>query len=673
MLRVTLPVLLACTLAASAVHADATLYATAATTGEITSYCVGENGGLDPSPRQRIETRGNAPSRLVVARLPGGTFLYAAENDRVEVFRIGENGGLTLEGRIPARPLRGQPAAGLEGMNPHDLAVTENPPVLYVPQRRFDRIAAFPLDPSTGLSTVPTGFCTAAPSCSTDGQCVAGQSCVDGGCTCATTAECGDGQSCIEDRCVVVATCMDDGQCPAGQSCAEGVCTCTTDAGCGAGETCSEGICVATCDPGGVTTCAAPNPTCAGLSDQTGSSCVLGSVPAEWEDVDAASGLLYASRAVTRGEVLVYQLTPDGNFADGTVIVNRSIGGQQAAGCEPQRGCTTGRTCGQDTDCSPGPPDGRCVDGSCIDLQTTCSRNGDCAEGQTCEAFAKCDQDAKPYEVSSADCTQGVPLTDVDGDPIPGIEARRQIEPYARRRRLNGAGALVLNRNPVNGDLLYVSERFRRAISVFKLCPAAAVPGMPGEPPECPEASGEKGEPCTCPDENQDGQSDVTDLCPPGGFDVDAKFNKNGICTARHRQPRLNNKKGGRTFNDIRYNAMALAQGSGASSILAAQFLDGRIDGYRLKDDGRLPRGTTRRTARNFRTSPFQMFFYQPPASEDGVLFVGAGEIDRVQAYRLDTNGLPRDANPFAATERLKATFPNAVIVVEVNGTCPVP
>ena len=117
---------------------------------------------------------------------------------------------------------------------------------------------------------------------------------------------------------------------------------------------------------------------------------------------------------------------------------------------------------------------------------------------------------------------------------------------------------------------------------------------------------------------------------------------------------------GGRTRNDIRYNALVLAEGAKATSILGAQFLDGRIDGYRLKGDGSLPRGKTRETARNFRTSPFQMFVW------NGVLYVGAGEIDRVQAYRLNDEGLPRDRKPYAQTVRLRDTFPNAVIVAEL-------
>ncbi len=526
MLRAILPGLLACALCASTARAANILYATAATTGEITSYCVGDNGGLDPDPRQRIATRGRAPSRLVTATFTGGRFLYVAENNQVEVFRIGDNGVLTRRGSIPEQPLR--------GMNSSDLTIATAPngtPVLYVPQRQQDRIAAFPIDPATGLTM---------------------------------TAE------------------------------------------------------------------------------QTGSSCVLGPIPSEWEDVEVANGLLYVARSVSRGEIRVYALGGDGNFADGTVVVNQQI---RAGVNETQ--CATRTIAGVEVN--------------------------------------PCDQNDKVYTASSAQCTEGVVLTDIDGNPIvpdptkkqvrkgetpAPLTARAQIDPYSTRRRLNGAAALVLQ-----DDLLYVSERFRRAISVLQLCPAS------GQPVECPGVIGEEGDPCTCPDENEDGLPDVDDLCPAFGLSVDAKVNAAGICTARNRQLRgtsATRKRGRRTRNDIRYNAMVLAQGTERASILGSQFLDGRIDGYRLlaADEevpaGGIPRDATMRTSDNFRASPFQMFVFPPYPQVGQVVFVGGGEIDRVQGFRLNARGLPRESKPFAQTVRLRDTFPNAVTVASIPGSCPV-
>ena len=55
----------------------------------------------------------------------------------------------------------------------------------------------------------------------------------------------------------------------------------------------------------------------------------------------------------------------------------------------------------------------------------------------------------------------------------------------------------------------------------------------------------------------------------------------------------------------------------------------------------------------------------------DGVLYVGAGASDNVQAYRLDANGLPEsDGTPFSETVQLRNTFPNDVTVVDISGSC---
>ncbi len=693
MLRAVLGPLLLLALVAPAAQAAPILYATAATTGEVTSYCLGAGGGLIADPRQRIQTNGNAPSRLITTSLPGGQFLYVAENDRVEVFLIGPDGQLTRQGRIPARPLPNDPASGLLGMNPHDLSIgtaSDGTQVLYVPQRAFDRVASFPLDPMTGLSTVRTGVCTTDTTCSGASNCAAGQTCVASRCVpsapaCQVGTDCGTNQACVEGLCVSTGFCVADSGCAAGQRCVGGSCvSCTVDSECGSGRTCEAGACVTVCDPR-VTpsaTCTGVTATCSPITDQDGQSCVLGPVPSEWEDVRAVggvagNGLVYISRAVSRGEVFVYQLDPDGTFADGIVTVTQNIGSDvNPMQCARSSGCTTGKTCGTALDCAAAPGETQqCVAGKCVNLSATCTKDKDCPGSETCETFGPCDQNGKMYTVNSEACETPVVLTDDDGLPItrpPTTEnpspspltVNAQMDPYGRRRRLNGASALVLR-----NDLLYVSERFRRTISVFQLCPSG------GQPVVCPEPSGKKGERCTCPDANQDGVPDVADLCPPAGFSVDAKFNSDGICTIRNRQPRLaKNHHGGRTQSDIRYNAMTLATGMSFSSILGSQFLDGRIDGYRLKSDGRLPMEPTRRTKDNFATSPFHVFLYRPPdvrpEESAGVLYVGAGDINRVQAYRLDRNGLPKDRTPFSQTTTLAETFPNDVTVVDLPGAC---
>jgi hypothetical protein len=528
----------------STAHAAPILYATAATTGEISSYCVNPDGSLVPDPTQRINTIGNSPSRLVLLTTqpdpaaPPKQFLYAAENDRVEVFLIGPGGSLTRQGRIPRQPVPSDPSMGLTAMNAHDIEAVQAPdgsgPLLYAPERGANRIAAFTLDPATGLSTVPIqGF-----------RCVGGSA---AGTICDPNVA---------------------GSCPSTEK--------------------SAGMC-----------------NLIAVSDAGGSSCILGPQPAEWEDVLAANGVLYSARSTSRGEALVYSLKPDGNFADGVLIVNETIG----EGTNP----------------------------------TQCAKNN-------------CDQKNKVYPVDSAQCTVPIQLTDNEGNPILNaagnpVTRRGQIQPYSIRRRLNGISSLILD-----GDILYVSERFRKTISAFQLCPNSFTPKCAVTP--TPGVS--------------------TDTCPAGGFFTSPKFNKANPpeCTDRFRQPLLA-KKGGRTESDIRYNVIVLAQGADATTILGSQFNQGRIDGYRLRDGNLLPAEPTFRTKKDFRTSPFRMFVYRPsglnPAESAGVLYVGSGSGDRVQAFQLNREGLPRDVNPFSQTTVLRNTFPNDVTVVDLPGSCASP
>ena len=338
------------------------------------------------------------------------------------------------------------------------------------------------------------------------------------------------------------------------------------------------------------------------VSDASGSSCVEGPSPADWEDVLVANGVLFAARSTSLGEAIVYNLNPDGNFSNGLLVVNEAIG----SGTNP----------------------------------TQC-------------AGKNCNQDNKVYTVNSAQCTVPVQLTDNQGQPIVNaggtpVTRRAQIQPLSIRRRLNGIGSMILD-----GNILYVSERFRKAISGFQLCPNSFTP--------------------KCGPVDTDFDGIPNDPCPPGAFFADPKLNKKGECTNRFRQPRLA-KHGGRNESDIRYNQLALAQGSDATTILGSQFNQGRVDGYRLRDGNLLPKGPTFRTKDDFRTSPFRMFVYRPsgldPTESAGVLYVGSGSGDRVQAFQLNREGLPRDVNPFSQTTVLTNTFPNDVLVVDLPGTC---
>src|SRR2546425_5120384 len=143
-------------LAAFPAAADTILYATAATPGRIDGFCVRGGGGLSPVASVHIDTSGKEPRRLLVVPGPTGTdgVLYVGELDRVEAFKIGAHGGLSQIRAGSTTPIKGD--LPLDVM---DMALSPDGKTLYVAQNGPDRIAAYPLDPTTGFVLDPkTGF-----------------------------------------------------------------------------------------------------------------------------------------------------------------------------------------------------------------------------------------------------------------------------------------------------------------------------------------------------------------------------------------------------------------------------------------------------------------------------------------------------------------------------------
>jgi len=136
MSRLTCSLVVALFLVAPEADAGQILYATAATDNTILGYCTTENGGLAPDPRVRRATVNN-PRRVIVAPDPNGgpDVLYVAGNTRVEAFTIGPDGKLTSLGRT----------SSVQNANPRDITVDPERRMLYMPQRRQERLAAYPL------------------------------------------------------------------------------------------------------------------------------------------------------------------------------------------------------------------------------------------------------------------------------------------------------------------------------------------------------------------------------------------------------------------------------------------------------------------------------------------------------------------------------------------------
>jgi 6-phosphogluconolactonase (cycloisomerase 2 family) len=117
-------------------------------------------------------------------------------------------------------------------------------------------------------------------------------------------------------------------------------------------------------------------------------------------------------------------------------------------------------------------------------------------------------------------------------------------------------------------------------------------------------------------------------------------------------------KPSSKTAAENAYQDVVLDDGT----LYGSQFLRGRVDAFRLKDTGELPKGAARTTKEDVRGSPVGVL------ARGNTLYVAAGEFDRVQAFRL-RNGLP-DPTPFSETDEQKNSFPNALAIATTTDPC---
>ncbi len=114
------------------------------------------------------------------------------------------------------------------------------------------------------------------------------------------------------------------------------------------------------------------------------------------------------------------------------------------------------------------------------------------------------------------------------------------------------------------------------------------------------------------------------------------------------------------------YRFGTVVVGPQGATLFGAQFFSGRVDAYAL-DAGGLRRAVPRSTSGNAKASPVGLAKHP----ELPVLYVAAGFLDRIQAYRLDrATGMLRDTAPFSQTDEIADSFPNDVAVAVLNGNC---
>ncbi|MGH7894853.1 MAG: hypothetical protein ACREQL_09300, partial [Candidatus Binatia bacterium] len=141
----------------------------------------------------------------------------------------------------------------------------------------------------------------------------------------------------------------------------------------------------------------------------------------------------------------------------------------------------------------------------------------------------------------------------------------------------------------------------------------------------------------------------------------------------------------GRTDIGFGYDALLIVPAAGSSSSPAAstlygtQFYNGRIDVFSLSNGllpmkGEAPPQKTRlKTPDDLKTSPVRF------VADDATLYVAAGSLDRVQAYRIrKEDGMLKTVAgerhtaepPFSVTDEQDGSFPNDVAVATLSGDC---
>jgi hypothetical protein len=199
--------------------------------------------------------------------------------------------------------------------------------------------------------------------------------------------------------------------------------------------------------------------------------------------------------------------------------------------------------------------------------------------------------------------------------------------PTSRRGRINGGTGLV-----VSGQSLFVGERFVHQVQGFALL--------------------------------ADGNFPTT---PPDAVDPTQRPTK------KERRMERRTRKKNKTEETIRYIGITFFQPTGKDPLLFGAGYKGRVDAFRLEDNPDSP-GTWR--IKNFPKSTTAFDLTSTPvrtaiannANGNPVLYVAAGELDRVQSFKLFPEGLiDPDAKPEETSEQT-GSYPNDVVSVDITG-----
>jgi len=280
------------------------------------------------------------------------------------------------------------------------------------------------------------------------------------------------------------------------------------------------------------------------------------------------------------------------------------------------------------------------------------------ADGSLPDSFTSCVQGERTNLFLDAQATSG--LLYVSADDIPGriaiyrlnldgslpqtgcrldnTDAAKVTTPDSLRKRLQRPKAFV-----VVGDFIYVEERSIHRLTAFRLQPDG-----------------------TFCDKRKDANGNlVAESCGDLAY-----FLPTPACARRQAKKQRQQCAASETGSVLQYEDLVLYPGG--ETLLSTQYFKGRVDAYRLKPEPRLagaprvrlPKQPTRISAANPVMTPVRL------TATDKAVYVAGGELDRVVAFRLRSDGVPTDATPFSRTDEQTDSFPNDVAVAMLSAAC---
>jgi len=281
------------------------------------------------------------------------------------------------------------------------------------------------------------------------------------------------------------------------------------------------------------------------------------------------------------------------------------------------------------------------------------------AEGGLPKRFTSCVQGEATNDFLDAQATSG--LLYVSADDVPGRIAvyrlnadgslpqtgcgglRKKDRPAvmradSARKRLQRPKAFI-----VVGDFIYVEERSIHRLTAFRLQPDG-----------------------TFCDKGKDASGNVVaESCGDLAY-----FLPTSRCARRQAKEQRQQCAASKTASVLQYEDLVLHPGG--ETLIGTQYFKGRLDAYRLKPEPRLPDAPTVRLPKQptFISTANPVMTPVRLTATDRAVYVAGGELDRVVAFRLESDGVPVDAAPFSRTDEQTNSFPNDVAVAMLSAAC---